>query len=73
MPLALEKFAAITVRGDDRAVVRLRDPLHAALRNAGKLNHLLERVPGPAQHLDLVWLEHGDHPFPRHLARWQVF
>lgn len=49
------------------------DALHAALRDAGELDHLLQRVPGPAQHLNLVSLEHVDHPFPRHWIAWRAF
>jgi len=42
-----------------------RDALHAALRDAGELHHLLEAVPGQAQNLD--------HPFPRQSDRWPAF
>ena len=49
------------------------DALDAAFGDPGELGHLRQPVPGPAQHLDLVSLQHVDHPFPRHTLRWRAF
>jgi hypothetical protein len=55
---------------DRRDRVFLDHPLHRPHGHAAELRHLRQRVAGPPQYLNLVSLEHVDHPFPR--RRWSL-